>query len=143
LKIISLLAAIVQDELPFHINKIESNDVLYKGDPAYQQEVQDVIDSLIKLILENLSELEKSCDASAKKLRAKLALDLFHHTITYSQLNVNSCALAAKAFKIAQTHKDTAAAAANCLRFLSCLPTPEEEEEGQENMIEQLRAACS
>jgi len=142
LKIISLLCAIVQDELPFHINKIESNDVLYRGDPAYQQEVQDVIDSLLKLILENLSELEKSSDASSKRLRAKLALELFHSTIVFSQLNTNSCAIAAKAFKIAKTHKETATAAANCMRYLSCLPTNEEESEG-ESMVDQLRAACA
>ena len=121
---------------------VESNDVLYRGDPAYQQEVQDVIDSLLKLILENLSELEKSSDASSKRLRAKLALELFHSTIVFSQLNTNSCAIAAKAFKIAKTHKETATAAANCMRYLSCLPTNEEESEG-ESMVDQLRAACA
>ena len=59
-----MLCAMVQDKLPFHIPKIESNDVLYVGDPAYQQEVQDVIDALIKVILDNMQELQQSSDAS-------------------------------------------------------------------------------
>lgn len=120
---------------------VESNDILYKGDPAYQQEVQDVIDSLLKIILDNLDELDKSVDASSKKLRARLALDLFHHTIIFSQLNVKSCALAAKMFKIAKSNQATTEAAARCLKYLSTLP--DNTDEDGESMIAQLKEACN
>jgi len=140
LKLISMLCAMVQDKLPFHIPKIESNDVLYVGDPAYQQEVQDVIDALIKVILDNMQELQQSSDASSNKLRAELGKELFNYTITYSQLNEKSCAFALKMYGIAKSNPSNNVPLQNSLKYLSSRPD-DTNSEGV-SFISQLITSC-
>jgi transcription termination factor NusB len=43
---------------------VESNDVLYGGDPDYQQEAQNYIDKLVDHILAHIEELKNSPDSS-------------------------------------------------------------------------------
>jgi len=140
LKLLPMLCAMVQDRLPYHIDKVESNDVLYKGDPAYQQEVQDIIDSLVDTILENMDELEKSADASARKLRAQLALALFEWTVVLVQLNSKSVTFAADMFKIASGHYgkgDTRIR--NYLSYIQSMPDNDDEESSEPSPVAQLQ----
>jgi len=119
---------------------VESNDVLYKGDPAYQQEVQDIIDSLVDTILENMDELEKSADASARKLRAQLALQLFEWTVVLVQLNAKSVTFAGDMFKIASSHYGKSdIRIKNYLNYVRSMPDNADEDSNEPSPVVQLQ----
>jgi len=67
--LIPLVAALSRDPLPEHIDGLESNDVLYAGDPTYRDECvafeRSVVESVVGGLLE-LEEAAKAGDTAAK-----------------------------------------------------------------------------
>ncbi|KAL6057485.1 Trafficking protein particle complex subunit 6B [Balamuthia mandrillaris] len=102
LALLSMFCAHYQDKLPYHINGLESNDVLYGDDPAARKELEMIIDKLIELILQQLAALKKTNTATAKREQVALALALFEHTICLAELNAKSATLAANLFNLAK-----------------------------------------
>lgn len=45
--LVLLMAALVQEKLVYHIPGVESNDVMYAGDPEYQEELIELTHSLV------------------------------------------------------------------------------------------------
>jgi hypothetical protein len=46
------------------MNVVEQNDLLYGGDPDYQEELQGLVDKLLQESLTILGELKQNTDAS-------------------------------------------------------------------------------
>lgn len=116
LKIIALLSTLVQNELPYHIAGIESNDTLYAGDTDYKQEAQELIDGLIQKVMDNLQSLQTTPDASAKKNRAVLAMQFLNVTLAHAELNESVGKLVVNLHKIASASNTVALK--NCVRHL-------------------------
>lgn len=120
LKIIALLSTLVQSELPYHIEGVESNDTLYAGDTDYKQEAQEMIDGLIQKVMDNLQALQTTPDASAKKNRAVLAMEFLNVTLGHAELNDSVGKLLLNLHKIASASNTVALA--NCVRHLGTKP---------------------
>jgi len=101
-RLLALFSALHQSALPYHAAKVESNDVLYAGDEAYNTELLAIIDELIKLILKHLESLSADQSPQAQKRQVTVALYLFDHTLRFCQLNAKSATLAANLFQLAR-----------------------------------------
>jgi hypothetical protein len=53
--LVSLMAALVQEKLAYHVAGVDSNDVLYAGDPSFQEELIELTHSLVKRVVSMLS----------------------------------------------------------------------------------------
>merc|ERR1712216_912602 len=72
LNMLSLLVAHRAPKLPYHIAKMESNDVLYAKDDEYCQDLQALIDKLVEAILGELVAI-KSCTLALDMLNRLFA----------------------------------------------------------------------
>jgi len=117
-RLLALFADLYQHSLPYHVPKVESNDVLYVGDDAYTSELLAIIDELIKLVLKHLESLSADQSPQAQKRQAAVALYLFDHTVRFSQLNAKSATLAANLYQLA---KKCGAPQEELFRSLNCL----------------------
>jgi hypothetical protein len=59
-----LLCAAAQKKLPYHYPEVEGNNVLFGGTVDYQKEINTLINTHIKELLEILSKLKESSDPS-------------------------------------------------------------------------------
>jgi len=102
LGILALFTAYYQRSFPYHIDRVESNDMLYGGDPQYLGSVRSFIDTLITSILSYLSELGEKTDILARKQTGTLALDVVNLLISSIQMNPQSATLVVKLFQLAR-----------------------------------------
>jgi len=98
---LSLLASYQQTRLPYHIKGVDSNDVLYGGDPDYLAELQAIISKILEEILQSLTDMPG-------KSQSKLALDLFNYTLAFAELNAKSATLAVNLFSLAKKEGEAA-----------------------------------
>ena len=96
--LLSTLCALAQETLPYHIRNLDSNNVLYGGDPMYLEELYKLIDELVKQVLDQLTLL-KTTNPTAQ---AVLAAEFFDLTVSLANLNAKSGNLAASLFTIAK-----------------------------------------
>lgn len=103
LNLLALFAA-QKGTLPYHIAKLDSNDVFYRGDADYHAELQAVLDKLVEELLLELSKLKEASGGSAAVgvMQARLALDFFNLTAAFAELNPKSAALAANLLNMAK-----------------------------------------
>eukprot|EP00002_Diphylleia_rotans_P012179 TRINITY_DN2382_c0_g1_i2.p1 TRINITY_DN2382_c0_g1~~TRINITY_DN2382_c0_g1_i2.p1 ORF type:complete len:995 (-),score=236.10 TRINITY_DN2382_c0_g1_i2:586-3570(-) len=107
-----LFSTYLQQSLPYHAMKVESNDTLFTGDPQYAEELNSLIDQYIGLILTGISELaEDEASASAKKKQAQRSLDLFARLLGHAELTTRSATLALKLYTVAKKSGGADAAA--------------------------------
>jgi len=102
LSILSLYCTYYQNSLPYHIDKVESNDVLYGGDNDFTDELLGSIDKLLEEILEDISKLKDDPDITVQKKQARLALDLFNMIIGYAVLNAKLASVAVTLYSLAK-----------------------------------------
>lgn len=74
LAMLSLLCTAAQKQLPYHYPKIEGNDILFGGTIDYQKEINTLIDTHIKEVLEILAKLKESSDLSVCDTIPKILL---------------------------------------------------------------------
>ncbi len=97
--LLSTLCALAQETLPYHIRNVDSNNVLYGGDPMYLEELYKLVDELVKQVLDQLTALKTTNVAS----QALLAAEFFDLTVSLTNLNAKSGNLAASLFGIAKS----------------------------------------
>ncbi|HEY9818572.1 MAG TPA: hypothetical protein V6D20_22600, partial [Candidatus Obscuribacterales bacterium] len=109
LGMISLFAG-MNGKLPYHIAKLESNDLFYLGDEDYKEELQAIINKLVEEVLEELSKLKEMGAGSQQvaNLQCRVALDFFNHTTAHSELNSKSAKLAVNLFQMSKKSSDSA-----------------------------------
>lgn len=100
MSLLSTLCAMAQDEFIYHIPNLDSNDVLYGGDPLYLDELNKQVDELVKQVLDQLTAL-KSADP---ELQSELSAEFFDLTVSLADLNPKSGNLAASLFNFAKEH---------------------------------------
>lgn len=96
--LISTLCALAQEELPYSIKNLDSNNVLYGGDPMYLSELYKLIDQLLEQVLAQLTLL-KTTNPEAQRA---IATELFDVTVSLAELNPKSGNLAASLFALAK-----------------------------------------
>jgi hypothetical protein len=69
---LGLFSALKQNKFPYHVPKVDSNDVLYSGDSDYEEELQSIVNKLIEEILDDLSKLKEMGSGSSQVKKKKL-----------------------------------------------------------------------
>lgn len=83
LRVLDLLSTIVQENYPYHVEKVDSNDKLYGSDQKFISEVNKISSKIVEEILSHLKYLG-STDQLEKQ--ATLALELFNCFIIRADL---------------------------------------------------------
>ncbi|XP_012245871.1 VPS35 endosomal protein sorting factor-like isoform X3 [Bombus vosnesenskii] len=83
LRVLDLLSAIVQENYPYHVEKVDSNDKLYGSDQKFISEVNKISSKIVEEILSHLKYLG-STDQLEKQVA--LALELFNCFIIRADL---------------------------------------------------------
>jgi len=104
--VLSMFSSFGQPKLPYHINGVDCNDVLYGGDLNYANELQSVINKVLDELLEELAKLAQPDSEVSPQAQGKLALDLFNHLLSYSVLNAKSATLAVNLYSLAKKNLD-------------------------------------
>jgi len=102
MSLLSLFSVYYQPKFPYHYPGVDTNDILYGGDPDYQKEVQALINKIVEDLLEDLAKLTEDKDESAHKNQSKIALDLFNYLLSFSELNAKSATLAVNLYSLAK-----------------------------------------
>ncbi|KAM5151572.1 VPS35 endosomal protein-sorting factor-like isoform 2-T2 [Mantella aurantiaca] len=84
--VLHLLAASFQESYLYHVDKVDSNDNLYGGDPKFLTEIGKLCDTIIGQILEHLKVLGKE---KTLKRQSTLALLFFNSIIAHGDLRNN------------------------------------------------------
>ena len=66
LRILSLLSTYAQRQLPYRVAGVDSNDVLYAGEPEYQRELQALSTQVFQSVLQQMAALGESTDGQAR-----------------------------------------------------------------------------
>ena len=79
--IMPVLAAFARDRLPFHVDGVSSNDELYAGDPAYEDELAALMEELMGDILTDLQDWERTAaeEGSLRESFERLLQDALVH----------------------------------------------------------------
>lgn len=120
LSLLSTLSALAQETLPYHIPNLESNNVLYGGDPMYLEELNKLVDELVKQLLDQLTLLKTTNPA----VQAQLAAEFFDLTVSIANLNVKSANLAGSLFALAKAAEEQPIELKNALEALKFRPGP-------------------
>ncbi|CAF1006711.1 unnamed protein product, partial [Didymodactylos carnosus] len=87
MNLLCLLSTYYQVSLPYHIPKVESNDVLYGCDPNFLNEINQRLIRIIEQIIQQLKELGNS----NTKRQSSLALELLNRLVAHADLTQNAC----------------------------------------------------
>jgi hypothetical protein len=118
LAMLSLLCTAIQKQLPYHYPKIEGNDVLFGGTVDYQKEINVLIDTHIKELLEILSKLKESTDLSAKAKSTKIAMEFINVTVANAELNTKTVSLIMNLYALMDKSQMDAVYWKNTLKYL-------------------------
>eukprot|EP01090_Pellita_catalonica_P021810 TRINITY_DN8265_c0_g1_i1.p1 TRINITY_DN8265_c0_g1~~TRINITY_DN8265_c0_g1_i1.p1 ORF type:complete len:820 (-),score=152.51 TRINITY_DN8265_c0_g1_i1:35-2494(-) len=105
LTLLSVFSAQFQSALPYHINKVESNDVLYGGDPAFEKELIASVNKLVELTLADIKSLKESSSQHAQRKFGQLAIELSCTTLRLAKLTPESATLVVKLYELAKESK--------------------------------------
>ncbi|XP_066588771.1 VPS35 endosomal protein-sorting factor-like [Prorops nasuta] len=83
LRVLDLLSTVTQENYPYHIDKVDSNDKLYGSDQKFISEVNKICSKIIEEILSHLKYLGSS-DQHDKQ--SALAMELFNRFIIRGEL---------------------------------------------------------
>ncbi|XP_012255846.2 VPS35 endosomal protein-sorting factor-like isoform X2 [Athalia rosae] len=102
LRVLDLLSTVTQENYPYHVDKVESNDTLYGSDKKFINEVNKICSKVLEEILSHLKYLGSS-DQGSKQ--SALALELFAHLIIRADLKQPALAtIAVNLWKLSQKH---------------------------------------
>jgi len=102
LRLVVTLSTLAQVRLPYHIEGVDSNDILYGGDDGYQADVQRHIDEHFAKVLERMGALKDDPDPASKRQQTEMAMEIFNALVVHSELNGKSATLAANLFTLAK-----------------------------------------
>ncbi|XP_046425183.1 VPS35 endosomal protein-sorting factor-like [Neodiprion virginianus] len=102
LRVLDLLSTVTQENYPYHVDKVESNDTLYGSDKKFINEVDKISSKVFEEILNHLKYLGSS-DQHGKQ--SVLALELFCRLIMRADLRQPPLAtIAINLWKLSQRH---------------------------------------
>ncbi|XP_064477807.1 VPS35 endosomal protein-sorting factor-like isoform X2 [Ornithodoros turicata] len=84
LNVMNLLSAMIQDSYLYHVDKVDSNDTLYGGDPKFTNEVNELCQTVLDELLCHLKQLG---DSGQYKRQAVLALELLYRIVINGDLH--------------------------------------------------------
>ncbi|KAH9503976.1 VPS35 endosomal protein sorting factor-like [Bulinus truncatus] len=88
-RVLAMLSAAYQEEYPYHIDKVDSNDSMYGNDPKYLTEVKSIANTLIAEILSHLKSIASPEHA---KRQSSLALEIISVLLTTCDFSQSSVA---------------------------------------------------
>lgn len=101
--LLSLFATYYQPNFPTHIDKIESNDSLYGGDPEYKAQVLQFCDEIVAFLWKQLEDIGAKGDVISKKNQGTLALDVVNLMVSFMEINNQSATLIVKLYQMAKS----------------------------------------
>eukprot|EP00656_Telonema_subtile_P019666 TRINITY_DN2088_c0_g1_i4.p1 TRINITY_DN2088_c0_g1~~TRINITY_DN2088_c0_g1_i4.p1 ORF type:complete len:956 (+),score=238.49 TRINITY_DN2088_c0_g1_i4:68-2935(+) len=104
LAILPLLAALRQTVLPYHVDRVESNDSLYALSETYVEELHQLVNSVLENLLGELHKLKEDKNPSGQRKVPEVALQLFNVLIAHATLDPSMCTLAARLYAMASKH---------------------------------------
>ncbi|KYQ92028.1 hypothetical protein DLAC_06857 [Tieghemostelium lacteum] len=102
LLIMSLCSTWAQKSLPYHIERVESNDTLFTEDPDFQSELNEFYNGLVKDVLADINVLKDEPDLSTQKKMILLCLDLINTLLSVGELNSKTCSLIFNLFNMSK-----------------------------------------
>ncbi len=108
-----LLCAYTQRKLPYAIERVESNDVLYGGSAEYMTELREHFATVVQAIVEQLTALGEEAKSTgrpggpAEAQRLFLVLDLVNQLLNLVQLDEGVAKFVYKLLELASSKKDT------------------------------------
>jgi len=101
-----LLCAYSQRKLPYSVERVESNDVLYGGSNDYMEELQEHKATVMQEVISQLTELRESQDRAVKIRQAELVLQLVNQLIMTYKLDTAVTSFVIKLMELAKKSKD-------------------------------------
>lgn len=102
LNVLNLLAAMSQEQYLYHIDKVDSNDALYGGDPKFTAQVAELCGSVVDEVLAHLRHLG---DMAQFQRQAALAMELMNRIVIGGDLgNKSLLLLCANLWNLAHKH---------------------------------------
>ncbi|KAG8320869.1 hypothetical protein J6590_059429 [Homalodisca vitripennis] len=102
LRALDMLSVAAQEHYPYHVRKVDSNDVLYGSDPKFLVEINKTCSVIVEEVLNQLKVLGA---ADLYKQQAALALDLFTTVMMRGDLSSPGLAtLAVNLWNLANKH---------------------------------------
>jgi len=81
--VLRLFSSVCQDTFPYGYNGLDSNDVLYGGDPKFTSEVENMATTVLQLLLEHIQYLNEVGEEVAQ---AKVCVNLLTGLIDFADL---------------------------------------------------------
>jgi len=102
-RVLALLATVVQESLPYHVHGVDSDDALYGGDAQFLADVERIGATLLREVGTRLRELGSASDTLPRQ--SVLALELFSCLAAHGELeNERVWKLAASLWTMAIQH---------------------------------------
>ncbi|KAK0049257.1 UPF0505 protein [Biomphalaria pfeifferi] len=89
-RVLAMLSAAYQEEYPYHIDKVDSNDSMYGNDPKYLSEVKHMANTLISEILSHLKSIAAPDSAKRQSSLVMEILSVLLTTCDFSQPSVST-----------------------------------------------------
>lgn len=102
-----LLATLAQVKLPYHIDRVESNDSLYALSDIYNEELRNIVNSVLEKALSELHNLKQSAIPAMQQAVSGIALDLFNILLAHAEMDLSTAQLAARLYNMAQKSSNT------------------------------------
>lgn len=117
LNVLNLLTALSQDHYLHHIDKVDSNDALYGGDPKFTAQIVELCGSVMDEVLSHLKYLG---DAGQYQRQAALAMELLNRILIGGSLeNKSLLSLCVNLWNLAHKHGTLDhKASVRCLEFV-------------------------
>ncbi|EEC15414.1 esophageal cancer associated protein, putative, partial [Ixodes scapularis] len=117
LNVLNLLTALSQDNYLHHIDKVDSNDALYGGDPKFTAQISELCGSVMDEVLSHLKYLG---DAGQYQRQAALAMELLNRILIGGSLeNKSLLSLCVNLWNLAHKHGTLDhKASVRCLEFV-------------------------
>ena len=101
LRILSLLSAYAQRQLPYRVAGVDSNDVLYAAEPSYVRELRTLCAQVLQALLKQIAALGEQGDGQARRAQATCATQLFELLVSNATLADEQVVLAESLFTLA------------------------------------------
>ncbi|KAN0025999.1 hypothetical protein ACTFIV_006979 [Dictyostelium citrinum] len=102
IQLLLLCSSWAQTSLPYHIEKVESNDQLFTEDPEFNTELTEFYNSLIKEILYDLNLLKDEPDNLTQKKVGIICIDLINALLNVGELNSKTASLIFNLYNMAK-----------------------------------------
>ncbi|GAM18399.1 hypothetical protein SAMD00019534_015740 [Acytostelium subglobosum LB1] len=101
-QLMGLCSTWAQDSLPYHFDKVESNDHLFAADPDFISELNELYGLLIKDVLSELNLLKDEIDPSTQRKMVYVCLELVNVTLSVAELNSKTASLIFNLYNMAK-----------------------------------------